>query len=161
DITGGKKVMSATAALAAWQLDLPLCYIDSDFDPELRQPVPGTENLLLLSNPTTLFGVQEMENVLQMFNSGAYQAARARYHELSERVSQPGKARFLRDLSALYGAWCDLDLACLPACIAAVEKSLPDTLALGEVTPETADRIREQLAFLRTLQEKNRLPILL
>jgi len=34
DITGGKKVMSAGAALAASQLDLPMCYINSDFDPE-------------------------------------------------------------------------------------------------------------------------------
>jgi hypothetical protein len=41
DITGGKKVMSAGAALAASQLDLQMCYIDSDFDPEMRQARPG------------------------------------------------------------------------------------------------------------------------
>jgi hypothetical protein len=56
DITGGKKVMSATAALAAYRLDLPLCYVDGDYDNDIRQSVPGTEYLLVLPRPTTLFG---------------------------------------------------------------------------------------------------------
>ncbi len=59
DITGGKKVMSATAALAAGQLDLPLCYLDGDFDRELKQPQPGTERLLLLDAPSKLFGEEQ------------------------------------------------------------------------------------------------------
>jgi hypothetical protein len=161
DITGGKKVMSATAALAAWQLDLPLCYIDSDYDPEMRQPTPGSERLLFLNNPSTLFGVQAMAGALHLFGSGAYEAAWARFHELSERLSQPGKARFLRDLSGLYRAWCDLDLAGLPAQIEAVEKRLADPAALGPAAAPTAERIRRQLDFLRTLRPDNHLPMLL
>lgn len=53
DITGGKKIMSAAAALAAGKYGLPLCYIESDFDPEMRQPVPGSERLIRVIPPAS------------------------------------------------------------------------------------------------------------
>lgn len=58
DITGGKKVMSASAALIAWQLDLNICYINTQYDPHHRQPKPGTEHLIELGNPNNLFGTK-------------------------------------------------------------------------------------------------------
>lgn len=89
DITGGKKVMSAGAALAASQLDLQMCYIDSDFDPEMRQATPGTERLRILPNPTSLFGNKAMDAAMEMFRSGAYSGAKARFDELSSSMSEP------------------------------------------------------------------------
>ena len=149
DITGGKKVMSASAALAAAQLDLPLCYIDGVFDPELRQSEPGTERLVILPNPTALFGDRELDVALVAFRHGAYAAAHARFAEVADAAYEPARARFLRDLADVYQAWCDLDFPGLPERVRAMRARLAD----ASYRPSTAlvQRLREQLTFLDTL----------
>lgn len=159
DITGGKKVMSAGAALAASQLDLKMCYIDSEFDPEMRQAVPGTERLCILANPTALFGDKDMDAALEMFKSGVYSGAKARFGELSESMSEPARARFLGDLAALYQAWCDLDVANLPARASQVRSRLVDPRS--GVRPETTRRLAEQLDFVEALVAKDGAALLL
>lgn len=149
DITGGKKVMSAAAALAAWQLNLGLCYLDGDYDVEFGRVVPGDERPLLLENPTALFGEQEMAAALEMFRGGGFSSAHAQYEQLCEQIAEPVRARFMRALSALYRAWCDLDLSNLPEYIRAVERTRE--AAHRELTEETSRRVAEQLAFLRRL----------
>ncbi|GAA2395524.1 hypothetical protein Cme02nite_55800 [Catellatospora methionotrophica] len=149
EITGGKKVMSAAAALAAWQLNLSLCYLDGDYDTEFGRVVPGDERPLLLDNPTALFGEQEMAAALETFRSGGFSSAYDRYHELCEQVANPARARFMRALSALYRAWCDLDLANLASCIRAVETT--KAAAAQEISQKTSSVIGEQLHFLKTL----------
>ncbi|WP_440070572.1 TIGR02710 family CRISPR-associated CARF protein [Streptosporangium sp. OZ121] len=149
DITGGRKVMSAAAALAAWQLGLDLCYIDSEYDPVRHRPIPGSDRLLLLDNPTALFGEQEMAGALQAFASGAFESARQRYDELCESLAAPGRARFMRALSDLYRAWCDLDLDRLPACVETVAAALGHESY--QISAETADRLERQIGFLRRL----------
>jgi hypothetical protein len=149
DITGGKKVMSAAAALVAWQLDLRLCYIDSRYDGEMRQPIPGTEELLILENPTTIFGDQELDAALETFRSGAFAAAQERFVVLAESMSEPSRARLLRDTADLYQAWSDLDLSRLPALAAQVANGLADPLA--RVSSATAEQLREQLKFIELL----------
>jgi CRISPR-associated protein (TIGR02710 family) len=149
DITGGKKVMSAAAALAAWQLNLGLCYLDGEYDQEFRRVVPGNERPLLLDNPTALFGEQEMAAALETFRGGGFSSAHAQYQELCEQIAEPGRARFMRALSGLYRAWCDLDLASLPECIKAVE--VARKAAHRELTQQTSRRVAEQLTFLRSL----------
>ena len=154
DITGGRKVMSAAAALAAWQLKLDLCYIESAYDPERRQPLPGSDRLMLLGNPTAVFGEQEMDAALQLFASGAFGAARERYENLCNSLSEPGRARFMRALADLYEAWCDLDLDSVPARIEAVELVMLNER--HEIRPETADLVEGQLEFLRRLAQRDR-----
>lgn len=154
DITGGRKVMSAAAALAAWQLKLDLCYVESDYDPERRQPLPGSDRLLLLDNPTALFGEQEMDAARQLFATGAFAVARQRYDELSNSIAEPGRARFMRALADLYEAWCDLNLASLSDRIEVVETVMGNDR--HELTPETVGRIERQLGFLRRLAERDR-----
>jgi CRISPR-associated protein (Cas_Cas02710) len=149
DITGGKKVMSAAAALVAWQLDLRLCYIDSRYDGEMRQPIPGTERLLILDNPTTIFGDQEMEAALETFRSGAFAVAQERFAELAESMSEPSRARLLRDVAGMYQAWSDLDFSSLPALREQVTRGLADPLT--QVSVETARRISEQSRFIGQL----------
>ncbi|GIG10779.1 hypothetical protein [Catellatospora coxensis] len=149
DITGGKKVMSAGAALAAAQLDLAMCYIDSDFDPEMRQALPGSERLCVLPNPTALFGDKDMAAAMAMFRAGLYSGARARFTELSDFMSEPARARFLGDLSALYQAWCDLDVKKLPELAEQLQRRLADPRS--GVRTETAGRMSEQLAFVDQL----------
>jgi CRISPR-associated protein (TIGR02710 family) len=151
DITGGRKVMSAAAALAAWQLGLDLCYIDSDYDPVRLRPLPGSDRLLLLDNPTALFGEESMSAALEMFASGAFEPARQRYDELCEIIAEPGRARFMRALSELYRAWCDLDLTQLPQGVAAVEQALRQIR--HDVSVQTVRRLERQLVFLRSLAD--------
>jgi hypothetical protein len=159
DITGGRKVMSATAALAAWQLDLGLCYLDGEFDPELRQAVPGSDRLLLLDNPTSLFGEQEMNAAHQAFDGGAYEAARNRFEELSGRLARPTDARFWGAMSRLYGAWCDLDLVTLPVAIDMVRRTLgPMQQRLPAITIAA---VEAQLAFLDRLAHREEDALLL
>ena len=153
DITGGKKVMSASAALAASQLDLKLCYIDSEFDPEMRQAIPGTERLCILSNPTVLFGDKDMDAAVQMFKSGDYPGAKERFAELSDRVSEPARARYLCDLAAFYQSWCDLDSENLPGKVEQVKIRIADPRS--GVRPETARRLGEQLTFVSALVAKD------
>lgn len=159
DITGGKKVMSASAALAASQLDLKMCYIDSEFDPEMRQATPGTERLCILSNPTVLFGDGDMDAATQMFKSGSYVGAAERFGELSGRVSEPARARYMRDLAAFYQAWCDQDSLHLPEWVAQVRSRVADPRS--ELRPETTRRLAEQLDFATALVAKDSSALLL
>jgi CRISPR-associated protein (TIGR02710 family) len=124
DITGGRKVMSAAAALAAWQLKLDLAYLEGQFDRHTRHPILGTDRMLILRDPTILFGEQEMARALEMFQAGAFESARRRYDELCDRIEVPGRARFMRALSEMYRAWCDLDLVALPAAVQALQELL-------------------------------------
>jgi CRISPR-associated protein (TIGR02710 family) len=153
DITGGKKVMSAGAALAASQLDLPMCYINSDFDPETRQAVPGTERLSVLPNPTMLFGDKGMDAARAMFKTGVYSGARARFAELALSMSEPARARFLGDLAGLYQAWCDLDPTGLQGHADMVRQRLADPRST--VQPQIKKRIVAQLDFVRSLAAKD------
>ncbi|BCJ64775.1 hypothetical protein GCM10009779_40800 [Polymorphospora rubra] len=159
DITGGKKVMSASAALAAAQLDLPLCYIDGHFDVELRQSRPGTERLVILPNPTELFGEREIRAAESAFRHGAYAAAHARFAEIAESVFEPARARFLRDLADLYQAWCDLDFAGLPDRVRVMRERLRDPgYRPGR---SIVDRLARQLDFLDRLATDQSGPALL
>ena len=52
DITGGKKSMVASATIFARDYDCNLLYVDYDeYLPELRRPLPGTEDLPLVYSP--------------------------------------------------------------------------------------------------------------
>ena len=149
DITGGKKVMSAAAALVAWRLNLRLCYVDSRYDPEMRQPVPGTERLLIVDNPATLFREDETQAALETFRSGAFATAQERFARLAESLPEPGHARFLRDLSGLYQAYSDFDLENLQAWVDRTRRSLEDPQS--KVSGVSATRVRRQLGYLEDL----------
>ncbi|MFG1951912.1 TIGR02710 family CRISPR-associated CARF protein [Micromonospora sp. NPDC048830] len=154
DITGGRKVMSAAAALAAWQLNLGLTYVENRFDPVTRQLRHGEVRLIALDNPTTLFGEQELARAVEIFRAGAFEAARRRYDEIAERIAVPGRARLMRALAELYRTWCDLDLVALPAAVTAMEASLRQ--GRRELTDATAARIDRQLTFARRLADGDR-----
>ena len=58
DITGGKKLMTAAAAQAAWHLNRDACYLESrTYVPELRRPLPGTEELVFLPRRAAVLGI--------------------------------------------------------------------------------------------------------
>ncbi|GAA2143581.1 TIGR02710 family CRISPR-associated CARF protein [Glycomyces algeriensis] len=149
DITGGKKIMSAAAALAAAQLDLQLCYIDGRYDPSLRQPVPGTERLVLLPNPTEIFMEREMDKACTLLAHGDFPASRRRFAELAEKTDRSSHARFGRDLAHCYGAWCNFDSQNLPMRAEALRRRLDDLRY--QPSQPVRDRIEAQLEFLDAL----------
>jgi CRISPR-associated protein (TIGR02710 family) len=159
DITGGKKVMSASAALAASQLNLQMCYVNGEFDPEMRVAVPGTEHLRVLANPANLFGDHDMDAAKEMFRSGGYAGARVRFAELSESMSEPIQARFLCDLAELYQAWCDLDTTSLRRLAVSVQEKLLDPRL--RLLAKTRDRLADQLDFVERLADRNGSALLL
>jgi CRISPR-associated protein (Cas_Cas02710) len=159
DITGGKKVMSASAALAASQLDLRMCYVDGEFDAEMRVAVPGTERLKVLPNPTRLFRERDMEAATEMFRSGDYAGAKVRFGEVSESASEPIRARFLGDLAELYQAWCDQDVANLSRLASSVSEKLLDPRL--NLPGETRPRLFDQLGFVDRLVARDGSALLL
>lgn len=76
DITGGKKIMSASAAQAAWEIDAPLCYVEGDYDPELRRPHIGTERLAVLKNPSIEKARQARRDALIAWNMRQFSLAK-------------------------------------------------------------------------------------
>lgn len=155
DITGGKKVMSAAAALAAWQLKLPLCYVECNYDPEMRQPVPGTEHLIWIENPAKFSGDDELGKTCQIFDSGRFDLAQDNFKNLVMQISKPTFVKFMQHLSALYKKWCDLDLNQLQSTMEEVKSDLLDPRVKNRLSPRNLDRIRRQLDFLSRLLDKD------
>lgn len=149
DITGGKKSMSAGAALAAAQLDSRMCYIDGDFNPDIRQPEPETERLEMLDNPTKLFGDREMESAELELRHGTFGAAYRRFKSITQTSPTPARARFGCDLASLYQDWSDLDFESLGDSTVAMTARLRD--GSYRTSPGLEQRIRSQLAFLEAL----------
>ncbi|WP_194202117.1 TIGR02710 family CRISPR-associated CARF protein [Glycomyces albidus] len=152
DITGGKKSMSAGAALAATQLDSRMCYIDGDFNPEIRQAEPGTERLVMLDNPTKLFGDRQQESAEVEFGHGAFDAAYRRFETIAQTSPTPARARFGCDLSDLYMAWSDLEFDRLGKAVKTMRTRLND--ASSRCDPQTERRLRVQLDFLDGLARR-------
>ncbi len=69
DVTGGKKIMSASAAQAAWEIDASLCYIEGDYDPLLRRPKLGSEKLEVLDNPSSEKAKRYRTDAVKAWNS--------------------------------------------------------------------------------------------
>jgi CRISPR-associated protein (TIGR02710 family) len=152
DITGGKKIMSAAAALVATQLDLQMCYIDGGrYDSSLRQPVPGTEKLILLPNPTEIFMEREMEKASTLLAHGDFLASYRRFDEIAERTDRSSRAQFGRDLAHCYAAWCNFDFANLDERTRILRKWIGDPRYRPQ--QEILDRIYKQVKFLEALAD--------
>lgn len=154
DITGGKKSMTAGGALAAAQLDYQMCYIDGTFDSALRQSEPGTESLVLLDNPTKMFGDKASDAAATEFANGGYGAARQRFGDIAGSAPLPAKARFGRDLSALYQTWVDLDFDRLGTAVDVMRDRLKDRAY--QCSPQMESKIEAQLVFLGELAAGDR-----
>jgi CRISPR-associated protein (TIGR02710 family) len=158
DITGGKKVMSATGSLAAWQLNLAFCYVDSEYDAATRAPVPGSEQLVTYDNPTALFETQELDTARRFFDQGGFEEAAAKASALCERMDNPREARLLRDLANFYVQWRNLNFARALGSA----KALEGHLSKGNVfEPNQADAIRKQRAHVEKLASGDRVSLLL
>lgn len=109
DVTGGKKVMSASAAIAASELDVPMCYIDGDYDAQMRRPTPGTERLIVLPSAGQAFARQRRERALDRYEAHDYPAAGAAWQASRQaQVHSSHLEDFAIALCHVYSAWTDL-----------------------------------------------------
>ncbi len=106
DPTGGKKSMSASAALAGFLAGAPLVYVDyREYHGPNRIPVAGTEYPRLLTNPLEVLGDLELRDVFAAFNRSDFDEAEHLARRLSARLYEPREAEALAELAAGYAAW--------------------------------------------------------
>jgi len=143
DVTGGTAVMSAAAALAAWQLDLPLCYLESE-RPE-GEVIPGSQRLCVLESPSALLGVDLAKDAHRLLAEGSFRAASMAAAELEGRGRMAHRGRFLKRLARLYEVWSALDLEGITE--AAAELEVERAFWPSFLSGEEQERLDEQLKF--------------
>lgn len=75
DLTRGKRVMTAGAAIVGDFFGCDLIYIDEDWIDEIKRGVPGTERLVFVKNPLHISGDLEQIFALELFNRYEFVAA--------------------------------------------------------------------------------------
>lgn len=106
DPTGGKKSMSASAALAGFLAGAPLVYVDyGEYHGPNRIPVAGTEYPRLLVNPLEVMGDLELRDIFGAFNRSDFLEAEGLARRLADRLYEPREAECLAKLAHGYGAW--------------------------------------------------------
>jgi len=106
DPTGGKKSMSAAAALAGFLAGAPLVYVDyGKYDESGRIPLAGTEYPRLLVNPLEVLGDLELRDILASFNRSDFLEAKHLAERLADRLYEPREAQCLAKLAQGYDAW--------------------------------------------------------
>lgn len=106
DPTGGKKSMSASAALAGFLAGSPLVYVDyGEYHGPNRIPVAGTEYPRLLTNPLEMMGDLALRDIFGAFDRCDYAEAERLASRLAERLYEPRQAECLAKLATAYGAW--------------------------------------------------------
>lgn len=106
DPTGGKKSMSASAALAAFVIGAPLLYVDyGEYLDVGRIPVAGTEYPRLLRNPLAVYGDMEIDAALASFDGGLFGEASLIVTRLLERIDDKRETRTLRRIIEGYSFW--------------------------------------------------------
>jgi CRISPR-associated protein (TIGR02710 family) len=153
DPTGGKKTMSAAAALAGYLVGARLVYVDyREYHGENRIPVPGTEYPRLLVNPLEVFGDLELRAVFDAFDRGDFKEAARLATDLAERLYERREADCLAELARGYGAWEDFNFKEARVLLGKAEADLDRFAKYGKWT--WSDRIRETLrANLKALAE--------
>lgn len=84
DCTGGQKPMDAGAAHAASFYGLPAYYLDfTEYDPELRRPLPWTSNYREMTLPEPAFSLNRRRHVFGLYRARRFAAARVALTEIA------------------------------------------------------------------------------
>lgn len=110
DVTGGTKAMVAGATMAAGWLDADLLYVESRYLSDLRAPEPGTERVVRLADPLTVFGDVAARAAYALANAGDYAGAAGRLAELQGRAPSADREAWWR-LAEAYAAFERLEFA--------------------------------------------------
>lgn len=160
DPTGGKKSMSAAAALAAFLAGSPLVYVDyKEYHGPNRIPVAGTEYPRLLTNPLEVLGDLERRDVFAALNRSDFEEAERLAQKLAARLYEPREAEALTDLAGGYAAWDRFNFAAAREKLAKADRTLAGFADIGKwtwaepVRPRLAENLRA-LESLANLTEK-------
>jgi hypothetical protein len=123
DPTGGKKSMSAAAALAGFYACAPLVYVDYGAYHH-RIPLAGSEYPRLLVNPLTEYGDLERRDIFAAFDRGDFREAETLAARLADRLYQPREAQCLALLARGYGAWDRFEFAAALEALAEAQATL-------------------------------------
>ena len=112
DISGGKKSMTGSAAIAAAFLGLDVLYNDyTIYDDKIRLPKPGSEFLKLLDNP---FEISQdlLERIgTELFNNSDFSNAGSMFEEAKGKAMNPLRFEILEQLSDAYHKWDSFEFA--------------------------------------------------
>jgi hypothetical protein len=161
DPTGGKKSMSASAALAGFLAGAPLVYVDyKEYHGPNRIPVAGTEYPRLLTNPLEILGDLELRDVFAAFNRSDFDEAERLARRLSARLYEPRETQALADLAAGYAAWDRFHFNAARERLQAAAQTITEFATVGRW--QWADRVREvltgNLEALQTLANLAEMP---
>lgn len=117
DITGGTSVMSAALAMIASSFNGTMSYIKHDVDD--RNPVPFSEELVILEDPLTVFGELRMPQIRESFRNHYYSVSNELLTETIRKLSGYrhefpdiySKFSLRLEISKLYESWEKFDLA--------------------------------------------------
>jgi hypothetical protein len=158
DVTGGKKIMSATAAVAAWELRIPLCYVEGAYDRKRRRPAPGTERIILLRNPSQEHARMLRDRALQWYERGSMPTAIEAFRESRDAQTEaPQLDELALQLARCESALMDLDLQELRREVVVLDEMLarPNIELLTQDLP-----LKPHAAALRRVAHGDRLALL-
>jgi len=155
DFTGGTKSMAAGCAMAGSAINAKLVYITGEYMPFLRKPIPGSERLLYIDDPYTVFGDLEREQAISLFNKMDYISAYRIFEELDQRVPGTKEYSALKSISKAYDSWDSLDIDGaknnLSKCLDIIETEC--RLSGNFILTQQKGKLRKQLEVLSELQK--------
>lgn len=112
DITGGTKIMSATAGSLAWELNLDLCYLKSVWDPcSGSSDFRSATQLTLHKNPSRQRGYYNRNTALEFYRQGNFVAAKSYFETSLQLIDDPWLDWLGVSLCRCYQAVADFDNA--------------------------------------------------
>lgn len=156
DFTAGTKAMVSGASMAGAVLGMDLLYVASDaYDQHLNRPVPGTERLVTVANPLTVFGDLEEQEAYRLASLHDWAAVRQVAASLQVRIPSP-RYRALEQLARAYQAWDNLDLRVAAGTLRELTRWLTQEVPLALLPPwlvGSLDRLQAQAEMLSCIAE--------
>lgn len=159
DVTGGTKVMSATAGTLAWELGVDLCYIDGGWNPRSGSAGLTKPSVLkILDNPSRFRGYAIRRQGVESYGRGDFIDAAEKFEESRKIISKSDFDTLGLDLSRCYEAMADFDPERVGHALVGLERTLENggVRALYEGRLE----IEPHLRALRRFRDKDRMAML-
>lgn len=158
DITGGTKVMSATAGHLAWDKNLSLCYLNGDWNPNSGSAgLESASRLKLIFNPSQHKGYEVRRAALEHFEKGNFAAARESLQASLKLIDDYTFEDFAIALCNCYCTFADLDRESLASSLNELSRLL-DRRATRSIF-EGQIEMDAHVAALRRLAQGERLAI--
>jgi len=112
DISGGKKSMTTSAAIAAAFLGLDILYNDyTRYNAKIRRPEPGSEFLKVLDNPFETSQDLLERTGSELFNNSEFFNAKEMFRKANEKAMDPRRFEIFLQLSDAYHKWDSFEFA--------------------------------------------------